>query len=114
LVASCHDLSEGGLALALAEMALGGRLGIQADLPSGELSPLTLLFSESNGRLVVEVEAANAAAFEEAMRGVPITAIGTVSDTPILAIAVDGEPQIALPVESLVSAWLRQPLGVRE
>lgn len=114
LVVSCHDLSEGGLALALAEMALGGRLGIQADLPSGELSPLTLLFSESNGRLVVEVEAANAAAFEEAMRGVPITAIGTVSDTPILAIAVDGEPQIALPVESLVSAWLRQPLGVRE
>ncbi len=40
LVHSCHDLSEGGLALALAEMALGGRLGIEADIASQGLAPL--------------------------------------------------------------------------
>jgi phosphoribosylformylglycinamidine synthase len=112
LVRSCHDLSEGGLAVALAEMALGGRLGIQVDVPGNGLAPLNLLFSESNGRLVVEVEAQDAPAFEAALANVPLTHIGFVTDTPILSIAVDGASQLALPVESLVAAWLRQPTGV--
>jgi phosphoribosylformylglycinamidine synthase len=112
LVRSCHDLSEGGLALALAEMALGGRLGINADLPSQGLSPVTLLYSESNGRLVIEVEADDAPALESAMAGVPLTRLGVVSATPTFAIAIDGASQLELPVESLVSAWLRQPTGV--
>jgi phosphoribosylformylglycinamidine synthase len=112
LIRSCHDLSEGGLALALAEMALGGRLGIQVDIPSQGLSPLTMLYSESNGRLVIEVAPDDDAMLESVLTGVPLTHIGVVSDTPVLTIAVDGDPQIVLPIESLVAAWKRQRIGV--
>jgi phosphoribosylformylglycinamidine synthase len=54
LVQSCHDLSEGGLAVALAEMCIAGRLGIEVTaLPVSDLT--TALFSESQARFVVEV-----------------------------------------------------------
>jgi phosphoribosylformylglycinamidine synthase len=112
VVRSCHDLSEGGLAVALAEMALGGRLGIDADIGSDGLSPLTLLYSESNGRLIIEVAPGDAAALEAQFAGVPLTRIGTVSDEPILKIRIDGSPQITLPVEDMVNAWVGQPAGV--
>lgn len=54
LVQSCHDVSEGGLAVALAELCISGRLGATIDaLPHDDLP--TALFAESNGRLVVEI-----------------------------------------------------------
>ena len=57
LVRACHDLSEGGLAVAVAEMAFAG--GVGADLTEpGEnrrLSGRMLLFSESQTRFIVEV-----------------------------------------------------------
>jgi phosphoribosylformylglycinamidine synthase len=111
LIRSCHDLSEGGLALALAEMALGGRLGVEAEIAAQGLAPLTLLFAESNGRLVIEVAPEDALTLEAALAHVPITRVGVVSASPTLHIAVDGVSQIDLPVERLVSAWLRQPTG---
>ena len=63
LVRSCHDLSEGGLAVAAAEMAFAGGIGVALD------NELTIedLFSESNGRLLVEVEPDKAADFEAAV-----------------------------------------------
>jgi phosphoribosylformylglycinamidine synthase II len=109
LIRACHDLSEGGLALALAEMALGGRLGIDADLTHDELSALSLLFSESNGRLVIEVAEQDATQMESLLAGTPLTRVGVVTKEPRFRIAINGTPQIDLPVESLVSAWLRQP-----
>jgi len=57
LIRSCHDCSEGGLAVTLAEMAIGGRLGITC-VPTDEFGDNELnvdLFSESLGRLVIEV-----------------------------------------------------------
>lgn len=57
LVESAHDVSEGGLAVALAEMALGGNLGIDARLE--EADACTALFSESLGRIVLEVREEN-------------------------------------------------------
>ena len=57
LVESAHDLSEGGLAVTLAEMAIGGRLGIEATLDDPD--ECSALFSESLGRLVLEVRAEN-------------------------------------------------------
>ena len=62
LIVSCHDCSEGGLAVALAEMAFAGGLGIEADLrglpKSIDCSRIDMqLFSESNCRYIVEVEA---------------------------------------------------------
>ncbi len=57
LVESAHDVSEGGLAVTLAEMAIGGRLGIEATLDDPD--ECSALFSESLGRLVLEVRAEN-------------------------------------------------------
>ena len=71
-VRACHDLSEGGLAAAVAEMALAGGLGAKIDLalvpnrlPAEKSLDATLLFSESNTRFLCEVPPESAAAFEK-------------------------------------------------
>ena len=62
LVQSCHDVSEGGLAVALAELCIAGRLGAAIDtLPHPDVA--TALFAESIGRLVVEVRPDDVATF---------------------------------------------------
>ncbi len=113
LVQSCHDLSEGGLAVALAEMCIGGRIGLQVEggrwqVAGGELSPLELLFSESNGRLLVEVKPEDAAALEELFAGLPLAEIGTVSAEGRLVVELGGERVIDGAVEELVKAWKGQ------
>ncbi len=109
LVAACHDLSDGGLAVAAAEMALGGRLGLDLSLRGDGLTPLAVLFAESNSRLLVEVAPADAIAFEEHMAALPLTRIGQVSDDARLRIALDGAPLIDLSLDALLRAWHRQP-----
>ena len=73
LVRSCHDLSEGGLAVALAEMAFAGDLGVEIDLQAAldkvGLNGTEYLFSESNSRFLVEVEPGREAAFQALMAG---------------------------------------------
>jgi phosphoribosylformylglycinamidine synthase len=105
LVSACHDLSEGGLAVAAAEMCIGGRLGLALRLP-GEAT--TALFSESNGRLLVEVPPAAAPAFEAHFAG-PLARcvahIGTVTDDDTLSIAVSSKTELSLSVERLLDAW---------
>ncbi len=85
LARSCHDLSEGGLAVAAAEMALAGGLGVEinpAEMPCcSEVSLPARLFGESAGRFLVEIEPANRDAFESAMDQVPIACLGEVTDT---------------------------------
>jgi phosphoribosylformylglycinamidine synthase II len=63
LVASAHDCSDGGLAVALAESALAGNAGFAVTLP-GDLPPHVALFSESASRAVVSVAPEKAEAFE--------------------------------------------------
>ncbi len=109
VVLAAHDLSEGGLAVALAEMALGGRLGAAVALESAETDPAVPLFSESNGRLLVEVDAAQAADFEAHFAGAPLLRIGVVTPEPNLAVTVNGASAIHLPVERLVAAWKQEP-----
>jgi phosphoribosylformylglycinamidine synthase len=72
LIVSCHDCSEGGLAVGLAEMAFAGGLGIEADLRGLPRSKDCCrvdaqLFSESNSRYIVEVEPKNYDAFAKLM-----------------------------------------------
>ncbi len=66
LVRACHDLSEGGLAVALAEMAFAGGLGARVDVKAlrcdGDLDAVSRLFSESNTRFLCEVRPYNCAA----------------------------------------------------
>lgn len=63
LVASAHDCSEGGLAIAIAEMAIAGRLGANIDLGGVHDEIVTALFSESTGRIICEVKPAHLDAF---------------------------------------------------
>jgi len=103
LVRACHDLSEGGLAVAAAEMCLGGRLGLALVLPTGD--PLRQLFGECNGTLLVEVTFTNAAPFEAALAGLPIQRLGAVTDDQQLTVAAPAGPLFSLPVAGLVTAW---------
>ena len=85
LVRSCHDLSEGGLAVAAAEMAFAGDRGIELDLSplrtsSGLKEAAVLLFSESNTRFLVEVPPENGSAFESLFSGLPLSQLGCVTD----------------------------------
>ncbi len=99
LVESCHDVSEGGLGVAVAEMCIAGRLGATIDtLPHEDLA--TALFAESCGRLVVEVQPRHVAAFLEALDG-RARRIGTVNDRSMLEI-VGIDP---LAVHELVDAF---------
>lgn len=105
LVRSCHDLSEGGLAVSIAEMCIAGRLGCSLNLPDQDVT--TLLFSESNGRLLVEVEPEKCAKFENCFHHLKnsYAKIGTVIDQQTLTINQNNKNIFALPVSDLVKAW---------
>jgi phosphoribosylformylglycinamidine (FGAM) synthase-like enzyme len=113
LVRACHDLSEGGLAVAVAEMAFAGGLGARIDLdsvPRDERSrdPAVLLFSESNTRLLCEVRPENKAAFEDQMSGVPFAQVGEVIDSDKLEVLdSDGTPVVQADLATLKEAWQR-------
>ncbi|MFO0880385.1 MAG: phosphoribosylformylglycinamidine synthase subunit PurL [Gemmataceae bacterium] len=111
LVRACHDLSEGGLAVAIAEMAFAG--GIGADLVSTgtpSLADEIALFSESTTRFLVEVRPDRAAAFELALQGIPVKRLGQTVREPRLRIAGrDGDWIIWVPLDALEEAW-RKPL----
>ena len=99
LVVACHDVSEGGFAVALAEMCIAGRLGATVDtLPHDDLA--TALFSESSGRLIVEVRPRSVDAFMKIM-GRAASRIGVVTDDSMLSIT-GVEP---IPVDHLVDAF---------
>jgi phosphoribosylformylglycinamidine synthase len=116
LVRSCHDLSEGGLAVALAEMAFAGEFGGQVDLDkipvdSGHppTNNFTRLFSESNSRFVCEVEPAQQEAFERAMPAGLFACIGTVEATSHLQITSGKQTVLNEDIFELKRIW-QQPL----
>jgi phosphoribosylformylglycinamidine synthase len=84
LLASAHDLSDGGLAIALAEACLRGQRGCDVSLTdSGAGDAFTALFSESAARALVSVIPGREAEFAAlaAEHGVPVAVLGTVSGT---------------------------------
>jgi phosphoribosylformylglycinamidine synthase II len=108
LVRSCHDLSEGGLAVAAAEMAFAG--GIGADVTSLSIAGLpedVLLFSESATRFIVEVRPDAAEAFQACFgNDIPLAQIGHTCTEPRLRIAgTNGEWLIWAPLNQLKEAW---------
>jgi phosphoribosylformylglycinamidine synthase len=118
LVRSCHDLSEGGLAVALAEMAFAGGFGADVDLTdlvvsTGIYMNDWLLFSESNTRFVVEVRADAAEEFQTVLQaaGAPkAVRLGTVVEEPRLRMVDPNEVAvIAAPLAELKACW-QQPL----
>ncbi|HVY61964.1 MAG TPA: AIR synthase-related protein, partial [Planctomycetota bacterium] len=108
IVRACHDLSEGGLAVAAAEMALAGRMGLALELPEGD--PAALLFSESCGRLLVEVAPEDAPALERALNGTLYRRTGYVTtDGRLAARDASGNAVLSLEVDLLADAF-REPL----
>ncbi len=113
LVRSCHDLSEGGLATAAAEMAFAGGLGVELDTASvaeaANLSdPAVLLFSESATRFLIEVEPAKASQFETTFAGLPLARVGQVTSSGRVRVAASGgEPVIDASLVELKAAWLK-------
>ncbi len=105
LLAAAHDLSEGGLAVAIAEMCIAGRLGATLSLPSADLDASTLLFSESNGRLLLEVYPSHADAVEDHFAGVALTKLGTVTDDDLLTIESNVGNVIHLSINDIEQAW---------
>ena len=122
LVNACHDLSDGGLAVALAEMALGGRLGaavsldavpaISGDLEKTAAALTSLLYSESASRLLLTVPKAQAAAFEALFTpasgctlGLDAARIGEVTSTPVLELSFGGSTVLAVESEKLAAAF---------
>ncbi|WP_214625836.1 phosphoribosylformylglycinamidine synthase subunit PurL [Paenibacillus agaridevorans] len=105
LVASAHDLSEGGIAVALAESCISGGVGAEVSLTS-DLRPDHLLFSESQSRILLSAKPEQADALTALLseQGVQFAVIGKVSGSS-LTINVNGKSGIAAPVQQLEKVW---------
>jgi len=113
-VAACHDLSDGGLAAAAAEMAIASGLGLSLSLAhvprEADLRDDVLLFSESNGRFLVELKPGQETHLQSILAGVPCARIGVVTDSGVLEIHSSlGGPLLEEKVADLAKAW-REPL----
>ena len=91
IIKSGHDVSEGGLAVALAESAIAGKIGATVDLSCFKdegLDYYEILFSESAGRILFTVDPSDEDILLETMKGLPLHRIGRVGDrnTPNLII----------------------------
>ncbi len=116
-VRACHDLSEGGLAVAAAEMAFSGALGMTLDLsavPVGKagfeglsyINTAALLFGEAAGRFLVEIEPEQLDAFVKCMGDVPFGEVGKVTnDGKLVVHALNGNAVIDADVAELKAAW---------
>ena len=106
LVRTAHDCSEGGIAVAIAEMCIGGRTGAAIDIDGpGEADLWGRLWGESLGRIIVGVKQSNKEAFREMMKGSSITYLGETTDSDTLAVYDGDDIIIEAPIDSMVSAW---------
>jgi phosphoribosylformylglycinamidine synthase len=107
LVRSAHDLSDGGLAVALAECCIASGLGARVQLPAGG-RPDRLLFAEGGARLLVSVAPAQAEAWDQALAAgaaggqpLPAAAIGSVTAESRLCLNSAAGPLLELELERL-------------
>jgi phosphoribosylformylglycinamidine synthase len=109
-IVSCHDLSDGGLAVAVAESLFGDdSLGAELTL-EGELPALTELFSESHSRFVVTVAPEDVVAFEALMEG-RATRLGVVTDKGRLVIRHLEKTVVDAATADLREAWSNGPVN---
>ena len=122
LMASCHDLSDGGLCVALAEMAIGGGLGADINLeevplqdsdtvaqPNDFMSLLSVAFAETPGRFLIEVKEEDVPEVEQILRGSTWSWIGSVTNDNLLTIRGDKNSIVSQTlVNKLATAW-REP-----
>ena len=120
LLLSCHDLSEGGLAVSAAEMAFAGGIGAEILLdeavngPALELVPASarpgvVLFSESNSRFLIEVAAESAGRLREIFGTLPLLEIGRTTLSPELRVTCVNQTLIHATLSDLRECW-QKPL----
>ena len=111
LVRACHDLSEGGLAVAIAEMAFAGEVGADiANLRATNETDEVALFAESTTRFIVEVAPPNTSHFEKLFQDLPYRKIGqTVKEQRLRIAGADGEWRIWSKLSDLKEGW-QKPL----
>ena len=112
LVASCHDCSDGGLGVALAESAFAGGLGVAVDLrkvpAEGIARDDTLFYSESASRFIVTVSPSNKEAFHDTMKGHTIAEIGSVvADSTFTVVGLQGTTVVKADSNELRDVWKR-------
>jgi phosphoribosylformylglycinamidine synthase len=119
LVRSCHDLSEGGVAVALAEMAIAGGIGARLslrDVPCEDEAAhdAVLLFSESPTRFLLEVPPRHYAALADLVGGLPMGRLGEVGPVPVdppdrppglTILGLDGTAIVDAPIARLKEQW---------
>jgi len=106
LAESAHDVSEGGLAVTIAECGFRNQVGARLELNGGELPRECLLFGEDASRVVVSCDPQQVPRIKEVAKkyGVAANLIGaTIADN--LEIAVDGKAVVSVPVRELREAW---------
>ncbi len=115
LVKACHDLSEGGIGVAAAEMAFAGGLGMKIELKNVPLAENIerddfILFSESNTRFLVEIAPKDKEIFEKALSGIDFAEIGKVTkDKKLDVLGRNGKAVLTAPINELKEAW-QKPL----
>lgn len=110
LIRSCHDLSDGGIACGIAEIAFAGGLGVDVDLARLPQQAIYrddfLLFSESQSRFVVTIKEQNLPSFEKMFKGVPFGVVGKVrNDARFLVKGLNGNTVIDTDIQTLKKAW---------
>jgi phosphoribosylformylglycinamidine synthase len=110
LLASCHDLSDGGLGVALAEKAFAGGYGMRVELKQvlreEGLREDAILFSESQSRLLVTVRPQNRQAFEELFASQPVSLLGEVSaDQELQIFGLKDQMLVRAEINDLKEAW---------
>ena len=82
-VSACHDISDGGLLVAVAEMALAGDVGAEIALPDGGLVALDWLFGEDQGRYIIQTADEDAVLKAALCANVPAIAVGRTGGTSL-------------------------------
>ena len=105
-VTSAHDVSEGGVALALAESCISGNKGAKVAIET-ELTPAIYLFSESQSRILITTSSENADRIQELARnyGVPCREIGKVTDELKMNVTINGQCVLHQDVDLLSERW---------
>ena len=115
IIASCHDCSDGGLAVALAETSIAGGLGMNIDLNSvsyiGKRRDDYILFSESASRFIVTIHPESQRKLEKIIHGNIADIIGIVTDDGLFQVTgIDGRLIINEKIFKLKEAW-QKPLN---
>ncbi|MDR2437352.1 MAG: phosphoribosylformylglycinamidine synthase subunit PurL [Endomicrobium sp.] len=110
LVESCHDCSEGGIAVAISEMAFAGAKGVVIDVDAiktkDKLTVVETLFSESNGRFIIEVRFENEFRFRKTFENCVFAEVGYVTeDKNIIFESVKNKTKIKEKSKNLLNAW---------